>query len=224
MHMFTLLNMVHISLKWDVLHRKTMCFLIVFLFSCLVYGQPEKERIDILEIYQARLAEHLFPNIDTLVANEIALFYAKPSFEPQYSIRIVEQGDQSYIEGRFLEKNLWYELLERFINQDKKPFSVNVSLNSMPISNEFKERVLEAFNNLIHYNKAIDNCDNVQFDGISYVFTIFDNNEKVSTLETRSPKLGTIENDLANLFTQMANDLESQSFNEAKYSAMLNSF
>lgn len=224
MHMFTLLNMVYLSLKWDVLHRKTMCFLTVLLFSCLVYGQAEKERIDIGEIYQARLAEHLFPNIDTLIANEIALFYAKPSFEPQYSIRIVEQGDQSYIEGRFLEKNLWYELLSRFINHDKKPFSVNVSLNSMQISSEFKERVVDTFENLIHCNRTIDDCDNLQFDGISYVFIIFDKNERVNTLETDTPKPGTLENDLANLFTQMANDLKTQSFNEAKYSAMLKTF
>lgn len=224
MHMFTLLNMVTISLKCGVLYRKTLCFLTVFLFTCLVYGQSEKIRNDILEIYQARLGEHLFPNIDTLVTNEIVLFYAKPSFEREFSIRIVERGDQLYIEGRFLERILWDEVFERYRKQDNKPFSINVSLNSMPITNKFKERMLDAFNNLTRNNKAIDNCDNLQFDGISYVFIIFDKNERVSTLETRSPKFGSIENDMANLLTQMANDLESQSFEEAKYSTMLKSF
>lgn len=205
------------SLKWNELHRQTMCFLTVFLFTCLAYGQAEKERFDVVEKYPARLAEHLFPNIDTLVANEIALFYAKPSFEPQYSIRIIERGDQSYIEGRFLEKNLWHELFERYMKQDKEPFSVNVSLDSMPISNKFKERMLDAINKLIHFNKAIENCDMVQFDGISYVFILFDKNEKNSTLEIDTPKPGAIESDMANLFTQMANDLKSQSFEEEKY-------
>lgn len=224
MLMYTHFHMVITYLNKDVLHRKTMCFLIVFLFSFLVYGQSEKERIDIGEIYQARLAEHLFPNIDTLIANEIALFYSKPSFEPEYSIRIVERGDQFDIEGRFLEENLWSELLERFINQDKKPFSVKVSLNSMQISSEFKERVVATFENLIHCNRTIDDSDNVQFDGISYVFIIFDKSDRVNTIETDNPKPGTLENDLANLFTQMANDLKTQSFNEAKYRAMLNTF
>lgn len=222
--MYTHFHMVITYLNKDVLHRKTMCFLIVFLFSFLVYGQSEKERNDIGEIYQARLAEHLFPNIDTLIANEIALFYSKPSFEPEYSIRIVERGDQFDIEGRFLEENLWSELLERFINQDKKPFSVKVSLNSMQISSEFKERVVATFENLIHCNRTIDDSDNVQFDGISYVFIIFDKSDRVNTIETDNPKPGTLENDLANLFTQMANDLKTQSFNEAKYRAMLNTF
>lgn len=224
MLMYTHFHMVITYLNKDVLHRKTMCFLIVFLFSFLVYGQSEKERIDIGEIYQARLAEHLFPNIDTLIANEIALFYSKPSFEPEYSIRIVERGDQFDIEGRFLEENLWSELLERFINQDKKPFSVKVSLNSMQISSEFKERVVATFENLRHCNRTIDDSDNVQFDGISYVFIIFDKSDRVNTIETDNPKPGTLENDLANLFTQMANDLKTQSFNEAKYRAMLNTF
>jgi hypothetical protein len=216
--------MVHIFHKCDVLHRKNMYFLIAFLFTCLVYGQSEKIRIDILEIYQARLEEHLFPNIDTLVTNEIVLFYAKPSFEREYSIRIIERGDQLYIEGRFLERILWNEVFERYRKQDNKPFSINVSLNSIPISNKFKEKMLDTINNLTSNNKAIDICDKIQFDGISYVFIIFDKNERVSTIETRSPKPGSIENDMANLFTQMANDLESQSFEEVKYSAMLKSF
>lgn len=222
--MFTPLNMVSISLKWDVLLRKTMCFLTVFLFTCLVYGQVEKKRINIGEIYQVRLAEHLFPNIDTLVENEIVLFYAKPSFETEYSIRIIERGDQSYIEGRFLEKILWYEVFERYSKQDNKPFSINVSLNSMPISNEFKEKMFDAFNAMMLYNKAIDNCDEMVFDGISYVFSIFDKNVRISSIETHSPKPGTYENDLANLVTQMANDLKTQSFDEVEYIEKLNSF
>jgi hypothetical protein len=208
------------SIRRAVRHRKTMCFLTVFLVTCLAYGQAEKERFDLPEIYPARLAEHLSPNIDTLVAHERALFYAKPSFNPEYSIRIVERGNQSYIEGRFLEKNLWYELFERFMRQDIEPFSVNVSLNSMAISKKIKERMLVAFNNLIYSTKAIDNCEMVQFDGISYVFILFDKNQVISTIEARSPKPGTIENDIANLFTQIARDLKSQSFDEEKYSAL----
>ena len=125
-----------------------------FSFTCLVYGQSEKIRNDILEIYQARLGEHLFPNIDTLVTNEIVLFYAKPSFEREFSIRIVERGDQ-YIEGRFLERILWDEVFERYRKQDNKPFSINVSLNSMPISNKFKERMLDTFNNLTRNNRQL---------------------------------------------------------------------
>lgn len=222
--MFILLNMVITSLNWDVLYRKTMCFLTVFLFTCLVYGQSEKGRIDIGKIYQERLAEHLFPNIDTLAANEIVLFYAIPSFENEYSIRIVERGEQSFIEGRFLEKNLWHELLKRFIKKDEKPFSVNVSLNSMPISNIFKDRMLKTFDNLMNYDKAITDCNDLVFDGIRYVFVIFDKNKRISTIEPHSPEPDTLEYDLANLLTQMANDLKSQSFDEVVYITKLNLF
>lgn len=213
-----------IPLNREVFHRKWMCFLAFFLLTCLAYGQAEKERFDLPEKYPVRLAEHLSPNIDTLIANKMALFYGRPSFNPEYSIRIVEHGDQSYIEGRFLEKNLWHELFERFMKQDKNLFSVNVSLNSMPISNEFKEKMLDAFSHVIHCTRTIDDCDDVPFDGINYVFTLFDENERVGSLETRSPKPATIENDMANLFTQMANDLKNQSWDEKKYMPVLISF
>lgn len=210
-----------ICLNKEVFHRKWICFLSVSMLTCLAYGQAEKERFDLPEKYPIRLAEHLSPNIDTLIDNQMALFYGKPSFEPEYSIRIVERGDQSYIEGRFLEKNLWYELFDRFRKQDKEHFSVNVSLYSMPIGIEFKNKMLEAYSTVIHGTKTVDDCS---FDGITYVFTLFHENERAGSLETHSPKPGAIEYDMANLFTQIANDLKSQSFDEEKYMPVLKSF
>ena len=158
----------------------------------------------------------------TLGAKEIVLFYAKPSFEPEYSIRIVMHGNQPYIEGRFLEKNLWSEILQHYMTKEEKSISVNVNLSSMPISNEFKERMLDVFNNLLTKNKK-DESNELVFDGVSYVFCMFDRNGTFHSQEAISPKSGTIEDNLANILLQMANDLTSNSFDETKYIAKLKS-
>ncbi len=217
--MNTLMNMVISYLKKEIFQRKYLCFLTLFLFAGWGYGQSGKVKIDLEKLYKSRLEEHLFPQIDTLIEKEVVLFFAKPSFNPEYSIRIVERGNQSFIEGRSLEKNLWSELLEHIKKQDEKSFSLNVSFYSKLISNNFKDRMLTSIANLIH-NKKIN--DELPVDGISYDFRIFDKRERVRSVEVNSPKSGTIDDNMVNLCTQMINDLKSQSFDETKYIGNLN--
>ena len=81
--------------------------------------------------------------------------------------------------------------------------------------------MLEAYSTVTHGTKTVDDCS---FDGITYVFTLFYENERAGSFETHSPKPGAIEYDMAILFTQIANDLKSQSFDEEKYMPVLKSF
>jgi len=215
------MNMVIFYLKKAKIQFKSLFFVALFFVSGWGYCQPVKVRIDLGNLYRSQLEEHLFPKIDTLIAKEIVLFYAKPAFSPEYSIRIIERGNQTFIEARFLEKNLWYELFEHYKRQDEKSFFINVSLYSKLISYNFKERMLATFKSVIH-NKKIKDENTVSVDGISYSFLIFDKSEKVRSIEVNTPESNTIEDNMANLFTQMINDLKSESFDEAKYIDNLN--
>lgn len=210
-----------VNLKKKILQLNTLCFLTFLLIAGSGYGQSEKVKIDIEKLYKSRLEEHLSPKIDTLIAKEIVLFFAKPSFSPEYSMRIIERGNQTFIEARFLEKNLWYELFEHYKRQDEKSFFINVSLCSKLISHNFKERMLATFKSVIH-NKKINDENTVSVDGISYSFLIFDKSEKVRSVEVNTPDSGAIEDNMVNLFTQMINDLKSESFDETKYIDYLN--
>ena len=220
--MYLHLNRISMFHRRNIIRHLLLFLQIIFLSTCLSFGQAKKEKIDINDMYHTHLKEHLYPKIDTLGAKEIVLFYAKPSFEPEYSIRIVMHGNQPYIEGRFLEKNLWSEILQHYMTKDEKSISVNVNLSSMPISNEFKERMLDVFNNLLNNNKK-DESNELVFDGVSYVFCMLDKNGNSHSLETIAPRSGTIEDNLANILLQMANDLTSNSFDETKYIAKLKS-
>ncbi len=217
--MNTLMNMVISYLKKEVIQSKSLCFLALFLVVGWGHSQSVKVKVDLEKLYKSRLEEHLFPQIDTLIEKEVVLFFAKPSFNPEYSIRIVERGNQSFIEGRFLEKNLWTELFEHLEKHDDKPFSLNVSFYSKLISDNFKDRMLSTITNVIH-DKKIN--DKMPVDGISYDFWIFDKRERVQSVEVNSPESGTIEDKIANLCTQMINDLKDQSFEETKYIGNLN--
>lgn len=220
--MYLHLNRISMFHRRNIIRHLLLFLQIIFLSTCLSFEQAKKEKIDINDMYHVHLKEHLFPKIDTLGAKEIVLFYAKPSFEPEYSVRIVMNGNQSYIEGRLLKKNLWNEIQKYYMAKDEKSISVNVDLSSMPISNEFKERMIDVFDNLLTNNKE-DESNELVFDGVSYVFCMFDKNGNSHSLETIAPRSGTIEDNLANILLQVANDLTSNSFDETKYIAKLKS-
>jgi hypothetical protein len=178
------------------------------------YSQPGKPNIDLDKLYETQLEEHLFPKLDTLNTNDVVLFIAKPSFSPEYSIRIIEHGGQSFIEGRFLEKILGNELLDRLMKHDEKPFSIHVKYFSVPISNNFKEKMITAFSSVIN-GKHIN--PDLPVDGIAYEFNLFNKKERVSSVEVISPEVGSMEDNVIKIFVQITNDLKTQSFDETKY-------
>lgn len=219
--MNTSLKMAFFYLKKESYQPKTICLLTLFLITSWAYGQSGKEYFDIGKEYRAQIEKHLFPQIDTVMEKEVVLFIAIPSFNPEYSIRIVERENQSFIEGRSLEKNLWDELLEHRIKHFENSFLFNVNFFSRPISNNFKDSMQVAFMNVIS-NKKIS--DNMPIDGITFEFWIFDKRKRVRSVEVNTPMTGTIEYRMAILCTCIVNDLKNQSFEEVKYSTMLKSF
>jgi hypothetical protein len=171
-------------------------------------------KVDLESLYRMQLEKYLAPQIDTLTENEIVLFYAKPSFEPEFSIRIIERGNQCFIEGRFIDKNIWLDLIEHYIKKEKKAIQVEVCLYTMPISNDFQEKILANVASVIQ-NKKI--TDEMLLDGTSYEFWTFDKINRVRSVEVNSPDSGTIEETLIKFFMRITNDLRSQTFDEKKY-------
>ena len=84
---------------------KYLCILLFLLMSGFSYSQ----RID--NWFKVELDKCLNPKIDTLHEKEVLLFIAKPSFvNPEYSIRVLDKANQTFLEVRSIEKNLWNEI------------------------------------------------------------------------------------------------------------------
>lgn len=201
--------------------------------SGLVYSQYGTMRFN----YNSELEKRLFPKIDTATTKEIVLFCERPSFDnPEQSLRIVVIGNQSFIEARMLERNLWIEL-NRIKPSDS--LSVETCFFSAPISNSFRTKILETFSRVIvfhnstikpkkiikrtfgYQNGKLIGEDEVEgpdiFDGTSYLFRLNDN--VISPTIIIGCSLGS--NDfryqvsMANL--QIINDLKNNLFVESKY-------
>lgn len=219
-HLNSLKSDMSISTVKKVLSQsKALHFLcILLLFADWSFGQTNLVRVnlpkDYSNTYKSELCNYLFPKVDTLIDKVVVLFFVMPINNPEYSIRIIDRENQSFIEARFLEKSLWNELFQHLIRKDVNPLLLNVNFFSVPISTQFKEKMLIAFTNVIH-NKKISN--EIPVDGTSYEFWIFDQNARVRSLEVNSPEYGTIEDSMAGLCARMSNDLRNSSFEESKY-------
>jgi hypothetical protein len=198
---------------------KALYFLcILLLFADWSFGQTNVVRVnlpkDYSNTYKSELCNYLFPKVDTLIDKVVVLFFVMPINDPEYSIRIINRNNQSFIEARFLEKSLWRELFQHLVKRDVNPLLLNVNFFSVPISTPFTEKMLIAFTNVIH-NKKLSN--ELPLDGTIYEFWIFDQSAGVRSLEVNSPEYGTIEDSMASLCTRIANDLKNQLFEESNY-------
>lgn len=216
-----------------ILRQKYVYLVALLLMASYVYSQNGLVRYS----FKSELEKRLFPQIDTVLTKEVVLFCEMPAFDnPEQSLRIVEIGNQSFIEVRILKKNLWIELN---MIKPNDSLSVETSYYRAPISNSFKNKMLATYSKVIvlhedtikpkkiirksfgYYKGKLIGEDVVEgsdvFDGTSYEFRINDSGAKSSTI-IRCP-LGTddfrYQVSMANF--QIINDLKSNNFNESKY-------
>lgn len=146
---------------------KSKLLIFLLLLSTFGYGQS------LSDWYGVELAKSLFPKKDTLHEKEVLMFIAKPSFvNPEYSIRITEKANQSFLELRILEKNLWNELF-RLRRIGSSELSLQTHLFSIPISNTFKNEMINVFSKAISMNESRQKPSEPRtFDGTCYEFQI----------------------------------------------------
>ena len=102
--------------------------------------------------YEYELKKRLTPIIDTTNTKEIAFFLAvETSNVPEHSIRIVEKDKQAFIEVRMPERNLAKE----FFSTKQRVDSIKTLVFIKPISNNFKLKIITAFQKVIELHPKI---------------------------------------------------------------------
>lgn len=202
--------------------RKSLYLLVLLLISGSIYSQNGTFWFN----YGSELEKRLCPVIDTTTTKEIVLFISTPaSVKPEHSIRIVEIGNQSFIEARILERNLWDEL--SILTKENDSLSIKTSLFITPVSNSFRNKMVMTFSKVIVLDEntikpkdfqEVDGTRHIQiFDGTTYEFIIKDNGV-LSHAKIRYELDSTdFRYQVSNTNLQIINDLKNNSFNESKY-------
>lgn len=203
-------------------------FLAIYLsnINC-VSCQSSKERIDISMSLSIELINHLNPPFITKDTTEVAVFRVKPEVKPDSSLRVIETKEQSYLEVRYLDKNIWYELFASIKEHRYPPLFLKVHLYSIPISNSFKNRILKVFAETISLNEEMMKLPRKYdfFDGTFYGFKINSNGKITETTINDDSELyqktTTGKHDLRYLVKttnlRIINDVRNGTFNESKY-------
>lgn len=160
-------------------------FFILFLIAGNSYAQTRKQRVDTVQIsYFAELKKHLYPPVDSLTTKELALFTVFPEVKPNSSLRLIEKNSKFYLELRYLEKNIWVEVLTSFVQHSYKPMTLKIDYFSVPLSKQFATKILEVFSKVKElrgnrqkiYEKGKLLTEHFDlFDGSSYNFITYIN-------------------------------------------------
>jgi len=191
-----------------VFQRIFLCISTLLLISGVVYSQFD---------YRLELEKRLYPKVDTATTKEVALFISKPPFvEPEYSIRIIDIGNQSFIEARILEKNLWHEQFKQ--NKQTDSLSVESYCYSAPVSEIFRNKMIKAFSKIILANENRKKISGPRFfDGTCYDFTIIDNGKIISTKIDYELKYNDFEYQVATTNLRIVDALKRHFFNDSVY-------
>jgi hypothetical protein len=191
--------------------RFLFCFCLIHI-SALSYGQG------LSEWYNAELEKRLYPKVSSDNEKQVLMFVAKPSFvKPEYSLRIVEKANQSFLELRIIEKNLWNELF-RLRTMGASEITLSNQFYSIVISEFFKNKMLDAFSNAISANEnRVKPSGPRTFDGTCYEFYTFECGKEYTIKIDYNLEKNDIENVIAIANDQIANDIRNGLFAESKY-------
>jgi hypothetical protein len=133
--MNTNLKMVTTSLKVTL-----VLFISILSLSC--FGQIQrKQRVDTFGIALRKEHEkHLYPTVDSLTTNELAVFVLSPHVKPNASLRLIERNGKAYIEARILYKNVSAEVITAFRNHKYKQLTIQTDSFTVEISQCFKNQ------------------------------------------------------------------------------------
>lgn len=159
--------------RYIPLSNRIIAFAISVLFPLTVYCQSEKPRISIGDIYKTETKRLLMPQSQHIPV--VAAFLVHPEVDPDYSICLKDSVGQFFLEMRLLDKNLWYELLTRFMQKQSLTLPIKTGLYSIRVSKRFKKKMLQAFNRVKPIK--VDPFLDASFDGITYDFIWTKNGE-----------------------------------------------
>jgi len=192
--------------------------LTILLFVGFVSGQsPKKRWIDVSKEYKNELTDRLCPEVDTNTTKVVVLFIAKPAFaDPECSIRIIDKGNESFIEARILEKNLWEEQFKQKMQADS--LSVETSFYSVPVSRSFRNKMLAAFTTVIELHANRIKPSGIQlYDGICYEFMVNNNENKLFAKIDYDLKYNDFRDQVASTNLRIIDVMRRHSFNESVY-------
>ncbi len=183
----------------------------------VAFSQSKKDWVNMKRYYEPELTKRLQPQIDTLQGKQVLLYIAKPSFvDPEHSIRLIDNCNQSFLEAHILERNLWDELT----NMSKKGdtiISIKTHSISIPVSQKFKNKMLKIFSEVIKLNESRKRPNGpITFDGTLCEFVIFENGGTTSTVDYNLEKKE-FDYKVSVVNLQIINDMRNGTFKESNY-------
>ncbi|HEY3372917.1 MAG TPA: hypothetical protein VGK10_18855 [Prolixibacteraceae bacterium] len=173
-----------------------------------VFSQPQKG-FDMGKLYDIAIKKYLLPS----EGHSLSIIYLeKPSFDPEYSIQLLDFKDSIQLEGHLFKESYWYQLFRHIKQYQNAEFEPEVSHYSILVSKLFYQKMQSVFSETIN-SKASDyiNPNEMGVDGTTYLFRLGDGD---NYFELWEPKANSMAFKTAAICKEIAISLKSNNFNE----------
>jgi hypothetical protein len=197
-------------------------FIIIVLFAFFANStaQPlRKNRVDTFRIaLKTELKKHLYPQVDSLISHELAVFVVFPYAEPNSSLRLIEKNEKYYLEVRLVQKNVNAEVIRAFANHRYTPLTLPTDSFCVQVSEKFKNSMLVVFRKTVHEKFTDLFPKQIQiYDGTNYNFWINENAKTTSKTICEDGDAMYFGWKVAKINLQLIMDVKTSLFDETKY-------
>lgn len=220
--MYSILNINSIFHKRLSIRILYLGLLMSFLqFGNSVYCQPH-ERDVIGKRYDAEINKYLLPPSD----NSISIIYLeKPSFDPEYVIRVNTFKDSIILEVHSFKENYFSQLYGHIKKYSNAEFEPEVNHHGVIVSNRLMGKMHSMFSQTIHSKLdyiprpeiPVDSTNyqvTSHVDGTDYLFRLL--NDEDTEWEIHQPIRGSMAFKAAAICSEIAFTLKNNNFNELK--------
>lgn len=181
-----------------------------------VFSQSKKG-FDMDKLYEVAIKKYLLPSEDN---SESILYLIKPSFKPEYSIRVIVFKDSIKLVGDFFKENYFGQLVGHIQKYYNVEFEPEVNHYSVLVSKRFKRKMKSVFSQTINSKvSCTSSSGDMPLDGTTYLFRLDKSeirNGENSSLEVWEPKADCSSYKTATICSTIAISLKNNSFNESK--------
>lgn len=214
MHMFIILIMDVIYLK----KRSVFALITALLLICFIFDSNGQnlQKEELSKIYWNTMNKFLFPDYDTTIFCETLYFIEKPSYNPEYSLRVLKSENEVKLEGIFFKTSFSRHLMMNLIEKRELSVKPDFTFHSVVINSELATQLYNVIGLMIDRKYCPEIIKEIPLDGTNYYFRI-SQESGVEYVQFHSSELNAIRKEVVSLFSQIGDSLRIDTINDHEF-------
>lgn len=190
-------------------------------FTSLRSEGQETQSDELNKTYSQLITSYLIPPFDTTKYYESLVYIENPSFNPEFSIRILQSKNEILLEGYFFKTSLSGQLMMNLIENRLSPAKPVVTHHTTFLNSDLASKIIRVVDLMVDQQYNQNDCKEIPVDGTDYYFNI-SKKSGGKNIRFHSSELNTMRKEVVTLFSQISFFLRSDTINHTEIYRTIN--